>query len=187
MTSKFIKPRKQNKYDLNGEYGIGYTSNTNEEFYFDLEDYDLIKRYYWHKSIGGYLMACGRPELNDKKHVKLHKLVVNYTIVDHYNRNKLDNRKKNLKDATIEGNNRNRPIFKNNISGIMGLNYYKHRKSWKASLSLNGESIFLGYYKNKDDAIKARLEGEIKYFGAEFAPQRHLFEHYEICMEERKN
>lgn len=27
-----------NKYDLSGEYGIGYTSK-GEEFYFDLEDY----------------------------------------------------------------------------------------------------------------------------------------------------
>lgn len=36
---------KQNKYDLSGEYGVGWTSNTNEEFYFDLEDYNKIKDY----------------------------------------------------------------------------------------------------------------------------------------------
>ena len=31
--------KKYNQYDLSGEYGIGWTSNTNEEFYFDLEDF----------------------------------------------------------------------------------------------------------------------------------------------------
>ena len=28
--------KKTNKYYLSGEYGIGWTSNTNKEFYFDL-------------------------------------------------------------------------------------------------------------------------------------------------------
>lgn len=39
---------KDNVYDLSGEYGIGWTANTNKEFYFDLEDYDKIKNYRWH-------------------------------------------------------------------------------------------------------------------------------------------
>ena len=34
--------KKYNTYDLSGDYGIGYTSK-DEEFYFDLEDYDKIK------------------------------------------------------------------------------------------------------------------------------------------------
>ena len=38
---------KTNVYDLNGEYGIGWTFNTNKMFYFDLTDYDLIKNYCW--------------------------------------------------------------------------------------------------------------------------------------------
>lgn len=180
MTKTGVKRRKQNKYDLSGNYGIGYASNTGKEFYFDLDDYDLIKQYYWHESQDGYLMACGRTELGDKKHIKLHKIVVNYKIVDHYNRNKLDNRKENLKDSNLCENNRNRPIFRNNISGVMGLNYYINRKTWKASIRLDDKSIFLGYYKNKPDAIKARLDAEVKYFGIEFAPQRHLFEQYNI-------
>ena len=38
--------KKCNVYDLTGDCGIGYASNTNEPFYFDLEDYDKIKNYY---------------------------------------------------------------------------------------------------------------------------------------------
>ena len=38
---------------------------------------------------------------------------------------------------------------------------------------------FLGYYKELEDAIVARLRAEKEYFG-EFAPQRDLFEKYGI-------
>lgn len=48
-----------------------------------------------------------------------------------------------------------------------------------ARIVLDKKDIYLGRYSNKEDAIKARLEAEIKYFG-EFAPQRHLFEQYGI-------
>ena len=34
---------RQNEYDLSGEYGIGYTRNTNVPFLFDLDDYDKLK------------------------------------------------------------------------------------------------------------------------------------------------
>ena len=48
-----------------------------------------------------------------------------------------------------------------------------------ARIVLNKKDIYLGRYSNKEDAMKARFEAEIKYFG-EFAPQRHLFEQYGI-------
>ena len=37
--------RKENIYDLSGEFGIGYCTNTGSPFYFDLEDYNKIKNY----------------------------------------------------------------------------------------------------------------------------------------------
>ena len=43
--SLFDTRKKYNDYDLTGEFGVGWTKNTNKEFYFDLEDYDLIKNY----------------------------------------------------------------------------------------------------------------------------------------------
>ena len=47
--------KKSNIYDLSGEYGVGWTSNTNEEFYFDLEDYD--------KEDGSSIFNCGSSAL----------------------------------------------------------------------------------------------------------------------------
>ena len=39
--------------------------------------------------------------------------------------------------------------------------------------------IWLGYFINKEDAIRAKLNAEAKYFG-EFAPQQNLYEQYRI-------
>ena len=44
---------KYNKYDLLGSFGVGWTTNTNKEFWFDLEDYDKIKDYCWAENNNG--------------------------------------------------------------------------------------------------------------------------------------
>ena len=51
------RERKKNKYDLTTEeYGIGWTDK-GYQFFFDLEDFDKIKNYYWEvqKGANGYL------------------------------------------------------------------------------------------------------------------------------------
>ena len=62
---------KSNVYDLNGSFGIGYTSN-GKAFYFDLEDYEKIKNYSWHLS-RDYVEAWDY--LNERAHktIKLHR------------------------------------------------------------------------------------------------------------------
>lgn len=52
---------KSNDYDLSNDYGIGYASNTRTPFFFDKEDYDLIKDYCWSehiKSNGYHINNC---------------------------------------------------------------------------------------------------------------------------------
>ena len=56
MLSEKYNPKKYNKYDLTGKFGIGYTSK-GEEFYFDLEDYDKIKNHLWYKDKDGGLIC----------------------------------------------------------------------------------------------------------------------------------
>lgn len=52
----------------------------------------------------------------------------------------------------------------NNTSGCKGVSFYKNSKKWVARICISGETIFLGQYYNKEDAIKARKEAEEKYF-----------------------
>ena len=118
-----------NKYDLTGEYGIGYTINTNEPFYFDLDDYDKIKCYTWsarHDFRKGrdnkiyYVESYFRYRINGKKkrkRIHLHHLVLDIddktlnekVLVDHKNRISFDCRKENLQIANLRINNINKP------------------------------------------------------------------------------
>lgn len=168
-----IRNRKKNKQDLSGECGIIWSTNTNEEIYFDLEDADKILKYSWSVNDQGYAVAT----IEDKK-IKMH-ILLGFKWHDHHNQNKLDNRKQNLWQCTVEENNRNVPKGKNNTSGVIGVHYEKRRSKYVASICVNKKRIHLGYYDNKEDAIIARLKSEQKYFG-EFAPQKHLYKQYRI-------
>jgi hypothetical protein len=170
------KNKKYNKYDLSGEYGIGWTSK-GEEFYFDLEDYDKIKDYCWYK----YTHKSGYSQLRTSDGTVMHQLVSGKKYQDHINRNAFDNRKSNLRDASRSQNNMNRGTNKNNKSGITGV--YKHSKDkncWCSCIRINGKQTHLYYGTSFEEAVKARLQAEKEYYG-EFAPQQHLYKQYGIA------
>lgn len=179
--SNKINKKKFNQYDLSGEYGIGFASNTNNEFYFDLEDYDKIKNYCWFEHIDDkdYHSICSRDPDSDKI-IKLHH-VLGLFMPDHINRNPLDNRKENLRQATVSENAMNRSKYKNNTSNVSGVCWRKDTLKWRSYIQVGNETYNLGSFVNKDNAIIARLSAEVKYFG-EFAPQKHLFKEYGLSI-----
>ncbi len=173
VASKFHK--KYNKYDLTGEYGIGYTLKSKQPFLFDLEDYDKIKNYCWYMTAEGYVH-----NKNSNGYISMHRLVMgeieNKYVIDHINRKRNDNRKLNLRITTQQKNTENRTKPCNNTSSVMGVIYRKDRHSWIAML----KNKRLGSSQNKEEAIRIRLLGELEYYGVEFAPQKHLFKKYNI-------
>lgn len=169
--------KKYNVYDLSGEYGIIWSSNTNEEIYFDLEDAEKILKYCWSVDSTGYPSAG-----IGGKMVRLH-VLLGFKWHDHHNRNKLDNRKENLVKCTRQDNARNTSLQSNNTSGISGVYKSKKDNRWVAQITLEHKTKHVGMFKDKEDAIRARLQAEAKYYG-DFAPQRHLFEQYEINVTE---
>lgn len=56
-------------------------------------------------------------------------------------------------------------IRRTNLSGKTGVYWSKHHKKWFAQLSKDGETHRLGCFTCIDDAIRAREEAEIKYYG----------------------
>ena len=153
----------KNKYNLNGEFGVGYASNTNKEFYFDLDDFYKIKDYRWAERPDGYLISMTTGE-----NIRMHRLIMNVKrdfVVDHINHNTLDNRKENLRICNQHENSKNCIKHKNNTSGTSGVSLIKTSNRWRAYIYLNGKQINLGVYKNINDATKARKDAEIKYFG----------------------
>lgn len=170
---------KGNKYDLTGEYGIGWTTNTNKEFYFDLEDYNKIKSYTWRESDWGYCLAFIPDDKNNQTILMQYVVFESENqIIDHINRNRLDNRKENLRKCTKKENLRNISLSTRNKSGYLGVYLNKNNK-WVAQIRVNQKTKYLGSFDNMEEAIKARLKAEKEYFG-EFAPQQNLFEKYDI-------
>lgn len=172
---------KTNEYCFDREYGVGYAINTGTEFYFDWEDYNLIKDYCWYENInkGGYHSLETRDYKNGQKLIRMHYLL-GCKGYDHKDRNALNNRKENLRPATVQENARNNTISKRNTSGIVGVSYYKPGNKWRAYINDDdGKFVSLGYYFDKEDAIVARLRAEKEYYG-EFAPQQHLYKQYGV-------
>ena len=103
---------------------------------------------------------------------KLHRLVANAFIenselkpcVDHINHNKNDNNVSNLRWATKLENNQNRSISTNNTSGYSGITYVAKSNKWRAIITVNRRPKHLGYFVNKEDAIRVRREAEVLYF-----------------------
>jgi len=87
-----------------------------------------------------------------------------YTV-DHRNGNTIDNRIKNLRLATYQQQQFNLGLSKKNKSGVTGVRWNKGSKRWVAYVSMNWKQIHLGHFTNKEDAIQARKEAEIKYYG----------------------
>lgn len=90
--------------------------------------------------------------------------------VDHINRDRLDNRKSNLRICTPQQNSMNKSKRSDNVSGIIGVTQHREGGAWKVYINISKKQIWGGSFLNKTDAIAARLKLEEKYFG-EFAPQ----------------
>lgn len=160
QTPEFIeyrsnKIKKYNTYDLTGEYGIGYTSK-GEEFYFDLEDYDLIKNYCWCIDKNGY---CRARDCESKKDIYMHRLILgNCEQTDHMNHRKHDNRKQNIRGVNPTQNAMNK-------TNVVGVFYDQTKQKWKAKIQLYHKIINLGSFDCFEDALTARKIGEEKYYG----------------------
>jgi len=154
-----------------------YTSKIKATSLIDIEDMEYVKEYRWCIRSKGYV---GRVE--NKKLILLHRKLINCeckVIVDHINKDKLDNRKSNLRICNLQNSIFNSSIKSNNNSGITGVGWDSKCKKWRARISINRKLASLGFFENKSDAIIARLIAEKKYYG-EFSPQNQLFKLYGI-------
>jgi hypothetical protein len=168
--------KKHNEYNLSGEYGVGFTINYDSygrnEFYFDLDDYEKIKDYCWYFNKRDYLQASDihNDTQSTRKIVQLHQLVlptdINH-VPDHIHgeSSKNDNRKENLREVTISQNAMNVKIRTNNTSGVTGVCWNKKSNKYRAYIQKDGKNHNLGFFVNFEDAVKARKEAELKYFG----------------------
>lgn len=83
----------KNEYVIKDDYVVGYTSKRNE-FYFDLDDYELIKQYYWILDSKHNVITKDK----DNHRTNMPSLLMGDNIYIHLNGNNSDNRKQNLRN-----------------------------------------------------------------------------------------
>lgn len=162
--SKSIRRRK-NKYIIKGDY-VEVHFNTGDIGFIDTEDLSKFNKYFWGLNSQGYAHSRINGVL---KRLHLYLLDFPNRTVDHINRNKLDNRKANLRLCEQRENTRNLSKKKNNTSGFPGVNLIKKSGKWKARIMVDRKGIHIGHYDTFEEAVEARKKAEIKYFG-EYAP-----------------
>lgn len=91
-----------------------------------------------------------------------------YNNINTLSIDRIDNNKgyspNNCKWATRYEQQHNQRIKKQNTSGFNGVSLHKSTNRWTARISVNGKSVYLGLFKNINDAVSARKEAEEKYW-----------------------
>jgi len=86
-------------------------------------------------------------------------------LIDHINRDKLDNRRCNLRVCNYFENAQNSVAHKDSKSGLKGVSWNKKKNKWRAQIQFLGKKIELGNFKEKLDAYSAYCEASKKLFG----------------------
>lgn len=135
----------------------------------DAKDINKIKDLKWFLSFG----YCVTKSVDFVDGIDLANILFDDYVnkYDHINHNRLDNRRINLRPVTSHQNSMNMGKKCTNKSGVTGVRkkIVNSGIRWYASITYNYESIWLGIYDTFDEAVHARLKGEIKYFG-EYSP-----------------
>jgi len=120
-----------------------------------------LNKYKWHLSKDGYAARWqGKAEgFLVKKYIFMHNQIMGPApvdkMIDHLNRNKLDNRMANLEFKTNQENSLNKDLTSSNKSGYRGVHWCKVYKKWMAQIKVKGKQIYLGRFDNKKDAAIA--------------------------------
>lgn len=142
--------------------------NPKAECIIDIEDIDKVKDYKWYSSYN----YCVTKALNPKSATDIANVIFNdfENKYDHINHNRLDNRKINLRPVTSHQNAMNMGKKNTNTSGVTGVQQQLQKPfKWYATITYKYKYYWLGSYHSFDEAVKARLLGEIEYFG-EYSP-----------------
>jgi hypothetical protein len=128
----------------------------------DDEDYEYINQWKWQAHKHRETFYAWRTIRKDGKKItiQMHREIMGFLycdgrICDHKNRNGLDNRKSNLRNANSSMNSYNRKINKNNHSQYRGVSWRDKARKWIVQVGLNGRQIYGGRFSDIISAAKA--------------------------------
>ena len=137
----------------------------------DTTDLRLLAEYGIWLSSHGYVKARKLGSSRAGKEDYFHRIIISVPSnmqIDHINRNKLDNRKCNLRVVTRRENIHNVCLLQsNNKSGFRGVSWFKLMRKWRATINVGGKQKALGYFDDPAEAAVAYDEAVREYFTIE--------------------
>jgi hypothetical protein len=125
---------------LSGKNGAGKFILVDDEDYAWLSQY----RWYWSESRTGFHIHT---QIEGRRQ-EIHRLILptEAQTVDHRNRNRLDNRRCNLRPATFSQNQANRDRLRNNTSGYKGVHWLKAIQRYQTRIKYCRKLRYLGVF-----------------------------------------
>lgn len=144
---------------------------------FDPEDVKLASRgSFWVRVVNRhtvYVIHQRYIGIGQSKNFRFHREIMNAspdTQIDHRSGNGLDNRKRNLRNATRSQNQRNKHPRDNCTSKYMGVSWDKKKRKWRATIQADKQVTHIGSFISEIDAAiaydnyAAVLHGEFARF-----------------------
>lgn len=130
----------------------------------DDEDFALVSKYSWwiqRNETTDVVYAVREERLSDgtRRVYRMHREILGLThgdgvMVDHINRNGLDNRRANLRIADKRTNALNSKVRTDSLSGVTGVAPLRGR--WRAYVYRDGAQTHIGTYDTVEEAANAR-------------------------------
>ena len=125
----------------------------------DDDDYEFLTQRKWYLSRAGYAIA-------GEERKKMHRLILGAKpgeLVDHIDRNKLNNQRSNLRIVDMEGNVHNQQKRTGTANKYKGTSYVPRLGLWQSRCRIRGNDFFLGYFSSEEAAAYAYNKKAIEY------------------------
>lgn len=134
------------------------------------EDFDFLSQWNWSRNTNGYIYRHKYFPKGVKVINTMHTLIFERMgclgSPDHKDRDKLNNQRENLREASGTENQANKGVQTNNTSGYKGVS--RHRGKWRAVIARKKVQFHLGYFSTPEQAALAYNKAALRMYG-EFA------------------